>query len=230
MNFAYQLIDLTHTLDENSPSWNGGCGFHPDMKLDYEDCPDEVKFRVQQIKMHAGIGTHVDAPKHCIREGRTIEQLSINELVSPVILIDVSAQAHERYSVSVEDIAIFEKKYGIIAKGTFVLIKTGWERFWQDPEKYRNQHLFPALSKEAALILLERGASGIGIDTLSPDRPEDGFPVHQTFLGANKYIVENAANLDALPAYGAFIMVLPIKIKNMTEAPIRLVGLVPKKS
>ncbi|WP_371254337.1 hypothetical protein [Orientia tsutsugamushi] len=76
--------------------------------------------------------------------------------------------------------------------------------------------------------MLERCVSAIGIDTLSPDRPEDGFKVHKTFLSADKIIVENVANLDSIPPTGSFVMILPIKIKDGTEAPVRLVGLIER--
>ncbi len=56
------------------------------------------------------------------------------------------------------------------------------------------------------------------------DREEDGFPVHQLLLNSGKYIIENIANCNKLPPTGASIIALPIKVKNGTEAPIRLVG------
>lgn len=70
--------------------------------------------------------------------------------------------------------------------------------------------------------------SALGIDTLSPDCPEDGFKVHKSFLGAGKIIIENVENLDSMLPLGSFVMVLPIKIKDGTEAPVRLVGLIKK--
>lgn len=225
MNFPYHIIDLTHTLDENSPSWDGECGFHNEIMLDYTDCPTEDKLRVQQFKMHAGIGTHMDAPAHIIPGGQTIDQMAIAQFAASCIVIDVSFAKNERYSVRPEDIEAFEQRYGRISPGTFVMIKTGWERFWNDGDKYRNNHIFPSISKQAAEVLLKRGVCGIGIDTLSPDRPEDGFPVHQLFLGSGKYIIENVANLSSLPITGSFIVALPIKAKNATEAPVRLIGL-----
>lgn len=66
MIFPYKIIDLTHTLDEQIPSWSGGCRFNIEVKLDYSDCRQNEEFRVQQFKMHAWIGTHMDAPAHCI--------------------------------------------------------------------------------------------------------------------------------------------------------------------
>jgi kynurenine formamidase len=226
MTFPYKLIDLTHALDSNIPTWNGGCGFNHDAHIDYSDCEGQYKFRVMKVKMHAGIGTHMDAPSHCIPGGRFIHDFDVNELIMPCVVIDVSDKCYERYSLSAKDVADFESKYGKISGGSCVFVKTGWSKFWHTPSKYHNNHVFPSVSSEAASLLLERGVNALGIDTLSPDRPEDGFKVHKTFLGADKIILENVANLGSMPPTRGFVMVLPIKIKDGTEAPVRLVGLV----
>ena len=65
----------------------------------------------------------------------------------------------------------------------------------------------------------------ICIDTLSPDLPSSGFPVHKHVLGAGKYIVENIANASKLPPVGSITLAMPIKVAGLTEAPIRLIGL-----
>lgn len=79
--FPYQSIDLTHTLSEETPSWDSGCGFNHEIKFDYDECDSAVKLRVGQVKMHAGIGTHIDAPSHCIPGAATVEQLPLNTLI-----------------------------------------------------------------------------------------------------------------------------------------------------
>jgi kynurenine formamidase len=198
--------------------------------IDYSDSEEEYKFRVMKVKMHAGIGTHMDAPSHCISGGRCIHDFDVNDLIMSCVVIDVSGQSHERYSLSAQDIANFESKFGAITQNSCVMVKTGWSKFWHTPSKYHNNHLFPSVSSEAAELLLERGVSALGIDTLSPDRPEDSFKVHKTFLGADKIIIENVANLDSMPLLGSFVMVLPIKIQEGTEAPVRLIGLILRES
>lgn len=228
MTFPYKLIDLTHTLDSAIPTWNNACGFHHKVHLDYSDCTGDDKFRVMKINMHAGIGTHMDAPSHCFPSGRCIHAFDVNELCMPCVVIDISTQMHAHYSVTPTDITQFENKYGLINKGSCVMINTGWSKFWGAPAKYHNNHVFPSVSHEAANMLLERDVSALGIDTLSPDRPQDGFKVHQIFLGAGKLLIENVANLNNMPPIGSFAMALPIKVKDGTEAPLRLVGLIQK--
>jgi kynurenine formamidase len=223
MTFPYKLIDLTHVLDEEVPAWNGRCGFNHDVHIDYSDCEGEDKFRVMKVKMHAGIGTHMDAPSHCIPGGKCIHDFDVNDLIMPCVVIDVSDKCHERYSLSVQDVEDFESKYGKITGGSCVMVKTGWSKFWHTPSKYHNNHVFPSVSSEAAELFQEWGVSALGIDTLSPDRPEDGFKVHQIFLGAGKIIIENVANLERIPSGGSFVMVLPVNIKDGSEAPVRLI-------
>ena len=109
---------------------------------------------------------------------------------------------------------------------TFVIFYTGWEKFWDTPTQYINGHEFPSVHPDTAKLLLERDIAGIGIDTLSPDTGKDGFPVHRAVLGAGKYLVENIANAKELPESGAKSLVMPMKIKDGTEAPVRLVALV----
>lgn len=226
--FNYHIIDLTHTLNENTPTWHGECGFNQAITLDYADWNTDVKFRVQKLNMHAGIGTHLDAPAHCFPNGAAVNELKLEDLIAPCVVIDVSSVAHAEYSVSIEDIQAFEATYGLIAPRSCVMIYTGWDRFWTQPEQYRNGHVFPSVSNEAAQLLLTRDIVGLGIDTLSPDRLADGFLVHTTLLGSGKYLIENATHLNQLPPTGSFIFALPIKTQYGTEAPIRLIALVPK--
>lgn len=80
----------------------------------------------------------------------------------PCVVIDVSDKCHERYSLSVQDIADFESKFGTITQNSCVMVKTGWSKFWHTPSKYHNNHVFPSILSEAAELLLERSMSTIG--------------------------------------------------------------------
>lgn len=220
----FTYIDLTHALSPTIPHWGMKCGFQNYIQHDYADGDNEVKFRVQNFQMVAGIGTHIDAPAHCIPDGKTIADISLASLIRPAVVIDVSSKAYDRYSLSVEEIHFFEDKFGIIPQDSFVICYTGWSQYWDEPERYRNELIFPSITKEAAEYLLTRNVVGLGIDTLSPDRGDSNFPVHQLFLGAGKYIIENIANANLLRPIDDFIIALPLKIQDATEAPLRLVG------
>ncbi len=221
-----RIIDLTHTLTTTIPTWDGSCGFNIEIDTDYKDCKEPDLFRTQKVNMNVGIGTHMDAPAHCFEGKRTIESLTMDELIIDCIVIDVSNEANENYIVMPEVIEKFEKEYGKIKEKDFVIFYTGWDKFWKTPEKYRNDYKFPSIHISTAELLLKRNIVGLGIDTLSADTGKNGFPVHRAILGTNKYLVENITNLREIPKTGGKIAVLPIKIDGATEAPIRLIALI----
>lgn len=223
----FHFIDLTHPLNPHVPTWGGSCGFCLEIKKDYDKL-----FRVQQIKMHAGAGTHMDAPSHRFKEGHSIADIPLDQLFVEACKIDVS-EAHADYEISVEDIKKYENSYGTIPTKSLVIGFTNWDRFWNDPNAYRNedsngQMHFPAFSKEACEVLLKRDVVGIAIDTLSPDCLDHDFPVHKMLLGEGKYIIENIANAAKLPFKGSYVIALPMRAEEATEAAIRIVGLVKK--
>ncbi len=219
-----KIIDLTHTLHEHVPTWTGSCGFLSAIKLDYDQ-----RCRVQNMKMHAGVGTHIDAPAHFIPNAQEVCQLPLKRLVVPLKVIAVEA-SNDDYKISVEDIVRFEQKHGAIQKGDLVVFNTGWHKRWDNPNAYRNvdefggMH-FPSISHEAAQLLVDRDVAGIGIDTLSPDCSQVDFPVHDILLGAGKYIVENVTHLDEVVPTGFTAYVLPIKAQTLVEAPVRFVAI-----
>ncbi len=228
VKFPYTCLDLTHTVHQDVPTWDGKHGCNSKIVLDYDECTGDVPFRVMHLCMNAGIGTHIDAPNHCLPGALSSEQLLLDDLCMPCYVLDVSEKAHARYSVSVDDIKNFEKKYGVIEPDTCVFVYTGWSRLWNNPVAYRNDLVFPCVSVEAAQYLIERGVKALGIDTLSPDRPDNGFKVHVLFLGQGKILIENVAHLDTMPALGALCGIFPLKFQGATEVPIRLVGMLPK--
>ncbi len=226
----FVFIDLTHTLSPDVPHWGIDVGFKFNARDIKSSQPEsDVKFHVQRLEMSSGIGTHMDAPSHCFDKADAIDAIPVTSLITACRVIDVSKQAHERYGVTPDDILQFEQRYGIIPKNACVIIYTGWDKRWKTPEKYRNEKIFPYISVEAAQLLVDRDIAGIGIDTLSPDMFGSDFPVHQLLLGAGKYIIENVANADQLDPVGCYLFALPIKVKDGTEAPMRLIGMKKKK-
>lgn len=219
------IIDLSHSIDANIPTWDGSSGFVLENILDYEDCTTATQFCVQRFSCFNGIGTHMDAPAHCIPGALTIDQISIQDLIRPSVVIDVSHKADESYRCTVADLEHFESLYGMIEKRSIVAFYTGWDRYWHDVKAYRNEGVFPSISQEAAHFLVQRQIVGVIIDTLGVDKADDGFPVHYLLLKAGLFIVENATQLNSLPSKGAHIGVFSMKIKGATESPIRLIGM-----
>ena len=139
-------------------------------KLDYKkDQP--LSFKVNQIKMHAGIGTHIDMPAHCDPSGRSLDEMHLNEMICPLCVVDLSTRCHPDLLVTSKDLETYEKAYQTIPPKALVLIMTGWEQYWHQPKRYHNDYRFPSCDLSVAEMLVERDVTALGIDTLSPDRP-----------------------------------------------------------
>lgn len=224
-----KLVDLTHTITTSMPAWQGTASFSVNIIKDYHQ-----GYRTQHFSISSNAGTHMDAPSHFKESGEMIDDIPLNHLVVPANVINVSAKADEKYRVSVEDITEFEEQHGLIPENSLVIVNTGWYKRWEEPQKYRNLDTsnvmqFPGLKVDAIQMLIDRGIVGLAIDTLSPDGNDTQFPGHKLLLQANKYIIENIANLDAMPPTGASVVALPMKIHDAVEAPMRIIGLIPRK-
>ena len=186
-------------------------------------------------------GTHFDAPVHFSQGGRTIEQIPVEELTGPAVVIDVTVKAAENrdYLVSPADFTGWETEHGRIPDRSIVLVRTGFGKFWDDPEKYTGttkpgaegvaELHFPGLDPEAAKWLLkERSIKAFGIDTPSIDYGQStDFMTHRILLGGNITAYENIAHLEELPATGAYLVAAPMKIRGGSGAPLRLMAFMP---
>ncbi len=225
---TFQVVDLTHIIDENVCVWDGSCGFSSELTGDYNN----GGFRGQKFTMRSCLGTHLDSPAHCYEGSADCASMNIENSVVPAYVIDVTSKADENYAICVDDVQQFEHSYGTIKKGSLVFFATGWSKRWNNPIAFRNEKngipRCPFVSQEVAKLLLERDVVGIGIDTFSPDQFTGDAPVHKLLLGAGKYIIENVANLESMPPTNAYVIALPLKINGAVESPIRLIGLLPK--
>jgi kynurenine formamidase len=185
-------------------------------------------------------GTHLDAPLHFAEAGWSADRIPLERLLAPAVVIDVTKQAaaDRDYRLTRDDLLQFEKSGGAIARGTIVLLRTGWSRHWPDAKAYLGDDTpgdasklsFPSYGADAARLLVEdRGVAALGIDTASIDygRSTD-FQVHRIAAARNVPGFENLTNLDRLPLRGAIVIALPMKIEGGSGGPLRAVALVAR--
>ena len=175
--------------------------------------------------------THLDVPAHFVSGGRFAPELSLDELVRPLVVIDISARAaaNADAEVLVSDLVHFEHGNGRIPRGAVVAMNSGWAARSGSVAAYRNvgadglQH-FPGFSKAAVeWLVAARDVAGIGVDTLSldPGRSQT-FDAHFAILGADRYGIENLANLDRVPERGATVIVGLVPWEQGSGGPARV--------
>ncbi len=219
-------------MHEGMAFWPGGVPFKMTRLVDYAE-----GYRLHSFEMGENTGTHVEAPGHFVEGKRSIAQIPADELVVALAVIDVRGQARKDpdYLVSANDVVDWEATFGEIPVGSLVVANTGWHKRFSDPKQYLNQDAqgvmhFPGFAPAAARLLVERDVAGIGIDTLSLDRgAAKAFETHEIMLAANKYQIENLANLDVLPAVGATAIIGVLPVVDGSQAQARVLALVPEK-
>lgn len=232
----YRLIDMTHTFSNETLYWPTGEAFEHN-EVAWGKTAGGFWYSSFTYGANEHGGTHLDAPIHFAEGAQSVDEIPLEQLVGPAVVIDVTAGAGSDadYLLSVADIEAFEKQHGAIEPETIVLVRSGWGEYWPDAKKYlgsdapgdvENLH-FPGVSAEAAAALVEREIAVVGIDTASIDYGATrDFPAHQVLAAAEIAILENVARLDELPATGAFLIALPMKIGEGSGGPCRILALV----
>lgn len=184
-------------------------------------------------------GTHIDAPIHFAKDRPTVDQIPVEQLMGPAVVVDVSEKAlsNRDYQVTIEDFMDWESAHGQLPQNAIVLLRTGYGQYWPDAKAYmgtdqRGQQAvadlhFPGLDPDAVRWLVKnRSIGAVGIDTPSIDTGQSQlFESHQVLFKENVPAFENVANLDQLPAKGALVIALPMKIKGGSGGPFRIVAL-----
>lgn len=210
-----RAMDLTHTFTAGFPVYTGN---EPTRKTLVT--VEENGFYAQGWTFEEHSGTHMDAPGHFVSGGRLVPELSPRELVVPVAVIDISKRASKDPDavVTPDDLVRYEKRHGRIPRNAGVFMYSGWEKRLPDPGAFKNAdangtYHFPGFGIDAVEWLLDRrSVRAIGVDTLSLDNGESTtFDVHLTWLGSDRYGIENLANLGKLRPKGttAFVGVVP---------------------
>lgn len=233
-----RILDLTYSFDEQTVYWPKNLNFHR------QDTARGINARgfwyasgTFSASEHGG--THLDAPVHFASTGMSLDEIPVENLLGPAVVIDIrkASQQNSDYQLTVQDITLWEQQNGPIAQHDLVLIQTGWGQYWPDPQKYLGSTTpddpltlhFPGFSADAMSFLVhDRQVRGVGIDTASIDPGQSrDFLAHQILSTANSYAIENVAYLDQVPRRGATVFALPIKIKGGTGGPVRMIAVIP---
>lgn len=233
---AGRLVDLTHPYNAETIFWpTSPSAFRLDT-LFHGHTEGGWFYSANAFSTPEHGGTHLDAPIHFFEGRQTTDQIPLDRLIGPAVVIDISRQAaaDADYRLTVEDVLAFEAAHGGIAEGSIVLLRTGWSTRWPDRRAYLGDDTpgdasrlhFPSYGEGAARLLVEaRRVSVLGADVASIDYGQStDFMVHRIAAEHNVPGLENLANLDQLPPTGATVIALPMKIEGGSGGPVRVVA------
>ncbi|WP_100407300.1 cyclase family protein [Bacillus solitudinis] len=196
-----KIIDISVTIYEGMPTYMGNEANQPVIQTKTNDYITDTN-----LKMNIHTCTHIDAPLHMLKQGKTVETIELEKLVRPCKVIDVT-KARDR--ISSDDLRGAE-----IEKGDFLLLKT------QNSLGMTTNDNFIFLAEDGAKYLSEKGISGVGIDTLGIERSQNNHPTHKTLFTKDIIILEGL-DLKEVEAKEYLLVCAPLKLIGTEAAPAR---------
>ena len=233
---GYRWVELSHTLDNNSPYWAGIPEGSVELaKTVYDWGNPMLDCLIQTFKVPGQFGTHIDFPGHFVPGGALSEAYGVDQLVFPLCVVDVSGKVKEdvHYAVTVQDIQDYEAQYGPIPDGAFVALRTDWSKRWPDMNALSNfdseggEHT-PGWSMEALKYIYEtRSAAANGHESIETDASAlaaaaGDLACERYVLSQGKLQVELLCNLDQVAPAGAVVLVSYPRISGATGLPARV--------
>lgn len=230
-------VDLSYPFDSTTLYWPTAQPFHLQI-VSAQRTPGGYYYAANNFSAAEHGGTHLDAPVHFAEGRHTTDQVPLAQLIGPAVVVDLTAEvAREGADFLITPAALQSAGLDSV-KGMIVLFRTGWGSRWPDRLRYLGttktgqvavpELHFPGIHPNTARWLRDRGVKAVGIDTPSIDYGQSQtFETHQVLLGADIPAFENVAHLELLPARGAFVVALPMKIAGGSGGPLRMVALIP---
>lgn len=178
--------------------------------MEADDC------RVRELRFGTHLGTHLDAPSHMLPRGKSLSQIPLTRFLGPGLAVDCTAC---KSTIFLEHFQPLERRIRAV---DFLLLVTGFSRFWGKPEYLRD---FPVLSVKAAQWLTSCNLKGLGVEAISVD-PLDSprHPIHHILLQAELLIIENLRTPRPLINRSFFFQCLPLPIPDLDGCPVRAVA------
>lgn len=198
-----KLVDLSVPLNEKTPVYPGD----PVTKIEQGGVLDTSGYEDHYVCVGTHVGTHVDAPAHMIKGGKTLNQIEVDKFVGRGVYINVG-----------KEITLDKVKSVDIQEGDIVLFYTGMSDVYHQKEYYDD---YPAIGEDVANYLVEKGIKMVGVDMCSVDL--EPFPVHKIFLRKEILIIENLTNLSQLEGKEFKVYAFPINLQ-IDGAPARVIA------
>lgn len=227
-----KVIDLSQGINPSIPLWPG------DPPVEFEDVAnlENDGYFLRRFSMGEHSGTHMNAPNSFHAGGIGIDEYPAESLVRPAAVIDVRGKTLQDpdYVIGIADVKAWEKRHGRLQRGSVVLFYTGWQAYWNDPERFFNADAqgnlhFPGVGAETTAFLLEkRQIAGVGIDTHGADPGlDENYATNTQVLAKNGIILENLTNLDRLPPRGTTLVIGVLRLQGGSGSPVSVMAFAP---
>lgn len=199
-----KFVDLSVILNENTPVYPGD----PKTKIAPAGILEKDGYEDHYISVGTHVGTHIDAPRHMIAGGKSLDQIKVEQFTGRGVYIKIENKTFDLNKIKEVDIRV----------GDIVLFNTGMSEIYNTANYFEG---YPAISEEVAHYLVDKKVKMVGVDTCSVDHEE--FITHKILLGSEILIIENLTNLEELAGEEFKIYAFPLKLQ-IDASPVRVVA------
>ncbi len=245
VNGVIRVIDLSAPLDTATPvialppEFGSSLPFRMEEISHYDDRGPAWYWNNIFCGEHTG--THFDAPVHWVTgkhfSENSTDTIAVDRFIAPACVIDMSREVAKDadFLLTVQHVEDWERENGRIQAGSWVLMRSDWSKR-RDPSAFLNMqedgaHAPGPHPQTITFLVEERDVLGWGSETVGTDagqafRFDPPFPCHSIMHGHNRFGLASLTNLDQLPPRGAILITPPLKIKNGSGSPCRVLALV----
>jgi kynurenine formamidase len=238
---AHPWVDLTHAFRPGIPHYHGFPDEERTVLFHFDEGVGSAGhgFLAHEYRHIGQWGTHMDPPSHFIREGRAMDEVGVEEMILPLVVLDVRPQVEgdPDFTLGADHVRAWEAEHGRVPEGAFVAMLTGWGARWPDGEAMQNRDAdgtahYPGWGVDALELLVhERRITAIGHDTTDTDpgvaTSAGQEPAETYILAADRWQLELMANLEEVPASGAIVVATWPKPEGGSGFPARAFAIVP---
>ncbi|TLX45932.1 cyclase [Pseudoalteromonas phenolica] len=212
-----KIIDLSMLLEEGMQTF--AAHWHPFYESTQLGRHGIENRETRKIILGTHTGTHIDAPRHFIKGGSTVEQISLEQLNGKATLLNLTHLPKKHEITRNELVQALNNQCP-----ERLVCRFDWDLQLNTNEYYTDHAFF---SESACQWLVDNGCKLIALDTPQPDNPLNGrgaekdAPNHKILLGAGVVIVEYLVNLSAIKTNEFTLIVAPLKLKDGDGAPAR---------
>lgn len=196
-----KFVDLSITVNENTPLYPGD----KSPKITPEGSYDKTGFLDHYVSFNNHIGTHIDAPVHIFADGKSLDQIPLEQFTGRGVCVNV-----ENKTFSLEIL-----KQADIREGDIVLLHTGMSERLFEADYYKS---YPQIPVEVAQYLVDKKVKMVGVDMGGVDHD---FSIHKLLLKNEVLIIENMTNLGGLEGKKFKVYAFPIKFQ-LDASPVRV--------
>lgn len=216
-----KTIDLSHPIHNGMPTFP--VAWHPYVEVTQLGRHGIEQRETRRIVLGTHTGTHVDAPSHFIPGGGTIDNIPLELLCGPAVLLDMGD--YEEKQAFDTDFFVKHLEDGALPR---LVLRFNWSRHWGTLKYFTHN---PFITENAAQWLIDRGVRMLGMDVPQVDSPDHGrgcnkdSPNHKIMLGQGCYFVENLVNLEKISGKTFEWIVAPLRLQGGDGAPCRSVAI-----